>query len=88
MRQRRATMSEEERQVLREIVKHRMRLKRASLNTEQKQEFCKRDKEDVPNGPLSNPKNKRHNIKDVGKGYHERWTSFTPEEKETYRKRH
>ena len=42
MRERRVTMSEEEKQVLREIGKQRMRLKRASLNTERKNFYKKK----------------------------------------------
>ena len=62
-------MSEEKKQVLREIWKQRMCLKRASLNIEQKEEFCKKDrKEDVTSGLPSILKNKRHGVKDAEKG--------------------
>ena len=61
-------MSEEKKQVLREIGKQPMRLKRASLNIEQKEEFCKIDrKEDVESGLPSILKNKRHGVKDAEK---------------------
>ena len=62
-------MSEGKKQVLREIWKQRMCLKRASLNIEQKEEFCKKDqKEDVTSGLPSILKNKRHGVKDAEKG--------------------
>ena len=80
-------MSEEDKQVLREIGKQRMCLKRASLNIEQK-EVCKKDRERRRNKWTSlNPEEQEAQNQRCREKQHEKWASYPPEEKEAQRQK-
>ena len=89
MREWRVMMSEEEKQVHQEIGKQRMHLKRPSLNTEQNQEFCKKERQRRHTKWASlKPEEQEAQHQRRREREHERWASFISEEKEAYCKRH